>query len=407
MGSRGDACDVANPGLPMVFGCPLATVSASNHLFSRNQPVAPLFKAHRQNTVPPDRPSRCPTALGFRMPAEWEAQEAIWLSWPRRRATWPGKFRPIPGKFAEIIAAISRFEAVRVNVAQALQPRVQSLLKRAKADLTRVTLFDHPTDDAWCRDHGPIFLKHARTGEVALTDWKFNAWGQKYPAFALDNAIPGRIAAALKLRRFAVDMVLEGGSIEVNGAGSLLTTEACLLNPNRNPHLSRAQIEQQLRNHLGVSQILWLGAGIMGDDTDGHVDDLTRFFRTDGIVTAVERRERDGNYRALRENVERLRSFRTPAGGKFQIVELPMPERCAVGTRRLPASYANFLILNGAVLMPTFRQPRRDAAAAEVLAGCFPGRAIVPIDCLDLVVGSGTLHCITQQQPAAGKISRT
>jgi agmatine deiminase len=208
------------------------------------------------------------------------------------------------------------------------------------------------------------------------------------------------VADALGLRRFAVDMVLEGGSIDVNGEGLLLTTEACLLNPNRNPQLSRAQIEQNLRTCLGVQQILWLGEGIFGDDTDGHIDDLSRFFSADGIVTIVERNPREKNYRALRDNLERLHALRTPAGRKFQIVELPMPLPCLCDGQQMPASYANFLILNGAVLMPAFRQPKRDAAAAELLAGCFPGREIVPIDCLELVWGRGTLHCISQQQPA-------
>jgi agmatine deiminase len=334
------------------------------------------------------------------MPAEWEPQAAVWLSWPHRHATWPGAFQPIPEKFAEIAAQISRREKVRINLARPLRRQAQTLLNRAGADPANVELYDHPTDDAWCRDHGPIFVVNDRTGEVALTDWKFNAWGRKYPRYAQDNRIPARVARALGLRRFAQPMVLEGGSIDVNGQGLLLTTEACLLNPNRNPQLDRAQIEQHLRDALGVQTIIWLGEGILGDDTDGHVDDLSRFFRADGIVTMVEPNRRDGNHRALQENLERLQALRTPAGRKFTIVELTMPAARSQNNWRLPASYANFLILNGAVLMPAFRQPRRDAAAAEVLAACFPDREIVPIDCLELVWGLGTLHCLSQQQPA-------
>lgn len=348
----------------------------------------------------PASPQKTPAALGFRMPAEWEPQAAVWLSWPHNRRTWPGHFRPIPAKFAEIVAAISRFENVRINLARPLQARARSLVLRAGADLARVTFHDHPTNDAWCRDHGPIFVKHRRTGEVAVTDWQHNAWGGKYPPYDLDNTIPPRIARALRLRRFEINRVLEGGSIDVNGAGSLLTTESCLLNPNRNPALSRAEIEQMLRDNLGVRQIFWLGDGIVGDDTDGHVDDLTRFFRADGIVTVVERNRRDVNCRVLQENLGRLQDLRTPAGKKFRLVELPMPAAVHCEGQRLPASYANFLVINGAVLMPAFRQPRRDAAAAEILAGCFPGREIVPIDCVELVWGLGTLHCISQQQPA-------
>ncbi|MBS0662493.1 MAG: agmatine deiminase family protein [Verrucomicrobia bacterium] len=344
--------------------------------------------------------AQTPAALGFRMPAEWETQAAVWLSWPHNRRTWPGHFRPIPGKFAEIVAAISRFEEVRINLARPLQARARALVNRAKADLSRVRFYPHPTNDAWCRDHGPIFVKHRKTGEVAVTDWQHNAWGGKYPPFDLDNTIPPKIARALGLRRFQIDRVLEGGSIDVNGAGSLLTTESCLLNPNRNPALSRAEIEQMLRDQLGVEQILWLGDGIAGDDTDGHVDDLTRFFSGDGIVTVVERNRRDVNYAALRENRERLSGLRTPGGKRFRIVELPMPAPVYCEGQRLPASYANFLVINGAVLMPAFRQPRRDAEAAETLGACFPGRQIVPIDCVELVWGLGTLHCISQQQPA-------
>jgi len=353
--------------------------------------------------VAPD-PAGKPAALGFRMPAEWEPQAAVWLSWPHKRKTWPGHFRGIPQAFAEIIAVISRFEEVRLNVARPLQAAARQLIKAAQADMARVKFFDHATNDCWCRDHGPIFVKNDRTGEVAVTDWIYNAWGGKYPPFDLDNQIPARVGEALGLRRFAVDLVLEGGSIDVNGAGLLLTTEACLLNQNRNPQLGRGEIEQALHDQLGVDEVIWLGAGIAGDDTDGHVDDLSRFFRRDGIVTAVERNARDVNHRALQGNLASLRSLRPHAGPKPEIVELPMPEACFGNGQRLPATYANFLILNGAVLMPAFRQPRCDAEAAAVLADCFPGREIIPIDCLGLVRGLGTLHCISQQQPAAGAV---
>lgn len=344
--------------------------------------------------------TQTPSALGFRMPAEWEPQEAVWLSWPHNRATWPGNFRPIPAKFAEIAAQISVREKVRINVEARQRSRVLALLKKAGADRANVELFNHPTNDAWCRDHGPIFVRNDRSGEVALTDWQYNAWGGKYPPFDEDNRIPRRIGRALGLRRFEKKMVLEGGSIDVDGEGLLLTTEACLLNKNRNPRLSREGIEAGLRGSLGIRTVLWLGDGIVGDDTDGHVDDLARFHGAGAVVTVVERNPRDANYRALRENRDRLRSMRTRSGGRLRVTELPMPAPCAYRGRRLPASYANFLVANGAVLMPTFRQARRDREAAEVLESCFPGRDVVPIDCLELVVGLGTLHCISQQQPA-------
>jgi len=334
------------------------------------------------------------------MPAEWEEQRAIWFSWPFRQSTWPGHYDLIPPKFAEIIATVSRHQAVHVNVSLPMQDHARRLFTEAGADCSQVTLHDHPTNDAWCRDHGPIFLRNDRTGELALTDWIFNAWGGKVAPVTDDDAIPARVASFLGCRRFEPGIVLEGGSIEVNGRGALLTTEVCLLNKNRNPHLSRAQIEQKLRDFLGVSTIHWLGDGIEGDDTDGHVDDLSRFFRPDAIVTVVERDSADVNHRALADNLERLRSLRTEDGGRYEIVELPMPEPCVTDGQRLPASYANFLILNRAVLVPVFRQPKRDAEALEILRGCFPGREVLPIDCRDWVIGRGTLHCISQQQPA-------
>ena len=341
-----------------------------------------------------------PAALGFRLPAEWEPQAAVWLSWPHRRSTWPGRFETVPPAFARLVAAISRFEEVHVNAALRLQPRARRLCAEAGADLARIMFHDHPTDDAWCRDHGPIFVKHRRTGEVALTDWRFNAWGGKYRSFDHDDAIPGHVARALGLRRFRRDMILEGGSIDGNGRGLLLTSEQCLLNPNRNPELSRTDIERALREILGVRRVLWLGEGIAGDDTDGHVDDVARFFRADAIVAAMEPDPRDANHRPLRDVWERLESFRTPAGKRFELVPLPMPRAFGFEGQRVPASYANFLVINGAVLVPTFRQPKRDAEARAVLTACFPGREVVPVDCRDLIWGLGAIHCLTQQQPA-------
>ncbi len=334
------------------------------------------------------------------MPAEWEPQTAIWLSWPHKRASWPGQFRPIPYVFAGIVTQISRFEEVRINCAAVLQPRAKRLCAKAGADMTKVTFYDHPTNDAWCRDHGPIFVRNEQTREIAVTDWVHTAWGGKYPPYDLDNTIPPLVAKKLKLRRFENDMVLEGGSIEVNGRGLLLTSEQCLLNKNRNPHLTREQIEQNLRDYLGVKTVLWVGEGILGDDTDGHIDDITRFYRPDGFITCVESNRRDPNHKLLAENLERLQGFRTPQGKKFSVVELPMPKPFAFQGQQVPASYANFLIINGAVLVPTFRQKKRDAEACAIIGACFSGREVIPIDCYELIWGLGTLHCISQQQPA-------
>jgi agmatine deiminase len=343
---------------------------------------------------------KTPAALGFRMPAEWEPQAALWLSWPHNLATWPGQFRPIPGIFAKIVAQISRFEPVRINCAEKLQARAKKLCVEAGADMTRVTFYNHPTNDAWCRDHGPIFVRNPKSGEVAVTDWVHNAWGGKYPPYDLDNKIPPSIAEKLKMRRFENDMVLEGGSIDVNGEGLLLTSEQCLLNKNRNPELTQEAIERNLQDYLGVTKVLWVGEGIVGDDTDGHIDDITRFYKADGFVTVVETNKRDPNYKILQDVLERLKGFRTPKGKKFDIVTLPMPKPFAFKGQQVPASYANFLIINGAVLVPQFRQKKRDAEVCEILAGCFPGREIIPIDCYELIWGLGTLHCISQQQPA-------
>lgn len=341
-----------------------------------------------------------PAALGFRMPAEWETQAAVWLSWPHRRSTWPGLFREIGPAFSRFVAAISRFEAVHLNAARPLQARARRLCAAAGADMGRVTFHDHPTNDAWCRDHGPIFVRHRGTGEVAVTDWRYNAWGGKYPPFDRDDRIPSRVARALGVRRFPHDMVLEGGSIDVNGRGLLLTSEQCLLHPNRNPDLSRAEIERNLRNQLGVRRVLWVGEGIVGDDTDGHIDDIARFFSPEGIVHVAERNRRDPNYRILAALRERLEGLRAGPGRGFTLVELPMPAPFGFQGQRVPASYANFLVINGAVLVPTFRQPRRDARACAILRECFPGRAVIGIDCYHLIWGLGSLHCLSQQQPA-------
>lgn len=356
--------------------------------------------ARTQSAIRNPKPAiETPASLGFRMPAEWEPQVAVWLSWPHKRTSWPGQFRPVPYTFAKIVAQISRFEEVRINAAAALHARAKRLCAAAGADMARVRFYNHPTNDAWCRDHGPIFVKHRRTGEVALTDWRYNAWGDKYPPYDKDNEIPPSIGRKLGLRRFENDMVLEGGSIDVNGKGLLLTSEQCLLHKNRNPHLTRAEIERNLRDYLGVKTVLWVGEGIVGDDTDGHIDDITRFFKPDGFVTVREPNERDPNHAILEDVLERLKSFRTPAGRKFDVVMLPMPKPFGFQGQRVPASYANFLIINGAVLVPTFRQPKRDAEACETLGACFPGREVVPIDCYHLIWGLGTLHCISQQQP--------
>ncbi|HSP41501.1 MAG TPA: agmatine deiminase family protein, partial [Luteolibacter sp.] len=277
-------------------------------------------------------------AEGFHMPPEWSPQEAVWLSWPVDDPRhWGGAKRDlIWKKFAEIAAAISRHETVRINAPASDHAAIATACNRARAVPERIELFDHPHNDVWCRDHGPIFVKHRETGEVALTDWGFNAWGGKFPPWDLDDAIPGRIAAALGMRVFKGGMILEGGAIEVNGAGQLLTTEAVLLNPNRNPRLNRPEIEQRLREGLGVTEILWLERGIEGDDTDGHIDDLARFTDERTILVCVEKDSSSPNHRVLADNLARLKSFHGPGGRPFEVVEIPLPEACEVPGWRLP-----------------------------------------------------------------------
>jgi agmatine deiminase len=347
--------------------------------------------------------SDLPAAAGFRMPAEWAPQEAIWLSWPLKPGAWPGCRDAAELAFAEFAAAISRFEPVRINCVQPEQDRVGAALARAGARMDRVRLFDHPTNDAWCRDHGPVFVQHPETGEVALTDWGFNAWGGKFPAWDLDNAIPARVAAALGLRRFAIPMVAEGGGLEVNGDGVLLTTESVLLNPNRNPAFTQAQTEIILRGALGVESICWLKSGLECDDTDGHIDTLARFVAPAAVVTVVSTDPNSPNHAALERNRADLARFRLPDGHRLDLIPLPLPDPIRLPGWRLevlPATYANFLILNGAVLVPTYRQPGHDREALRLLAQCFPERDVIGLDCRDLVLEGGALHCLSQQQPA-------
>lgn len=335
------------------------------------------------------------------MPAEWEPHQATWLSWPHNRDSWPGKFEPVEPIMVQAVKALAESELVRINVLDAdHEAHVKELLRKAGIT-TNVQFHRFPTNDAWCRDHGAIFVtRPEEQGEpLAAVDCGYNAWGGKYPPFDLDNAIPRKMADALGIPRYESGMILEGGSIDVNGAGLLLTTEACLLNPNRNPKMSRSQIEQRLRDMLGVQAILWLGDGIVGDDTDGHVDDLARFVSADTVVTVVEDDPADANYRALQDNLQRLRTMSTLEDAPLRVITLPMPGALYHEGQRLPASYANFYIANRVVLLPVYRDPH-DAVAGQVLQSLFPDRRVVGIDCTDLVWGLGAFHCLTQQVPA-------
>ena len=347
------------------------------------------------------------------MPPEWAPHLACYLAWPHNRDTWPGKFEVIPPLYAKMVAAIAFFEPVRLMVNDATQiEEVRAMIRdasdRPEKDkdilLSRIDIFHIPTNDAWARDHGPIFVNRLATGspagpnQIAL-DWRFNSWGQKYGAFDLDDVVPQKLGMRYGFEVIEPGIVLEGGSIDLNGAGSILTTESCLLNPNRNPELGRADIEDYLRTYLGVTNVLWLGDGIAGDDTDGHIDDLARFVAPDTIVTVLEDDPADVNYAVLRDNLERLRAMRDQDGRPFKIETLPMPPAVIYDGTRLPASYANFYIANGGILMPAFGAAQ-DEVAAATLGRLFPFRRVVGVPSTDLVWGLGSVHCLSQQHPA-------
>jgi agmatine deiminase len=345
-----------------------------------------------------------PAELGFRTPAEWEPHEATWLAWPHHRPDWPGKFTPIPWVYAEIVRHLHRSERVRIVVDDAsVEKRARRILTQAGVDLAWVEFSPIATDRVWTRDFGPLFVTSDQ-GEVALTDWQFNAWA-KYSNWQRDDAVPEQIRAALKLRAWQPQaggrrVVLEGGSIDVDGQGLLLTTEECLLSPvqERNPGLNRADLEKVLADYLGIRKVLWLGQGIAGDDTHGHIDDLARFVAPSTVVAVVEDNPADVNYEPLQENLRRLKGLTDLHGQPLRVIPLPMPEPLFFRGQRLPASYANFYIANERVLVPTFNDPK-DRLALNILAEVFPDRTVVGIHAVDLVWGFGTLHCLTQQQP--------
>lgn len=342
------------------------------------------------------------------MPAEWEPHDATWIAWPHNRSDWPGKFATIPWAYGELVRKIAPGEQVRILVnSSAHQARAQRILTGVGVDLSRIEFFRIPTNRGWMRDCGPWFVRRAQPrAEVAIVRFRFNAWA-RYRDWKKDDAVPEHVARLLGYRLFRATIegrpvVLEGGSVDINGRGTLITTEECLLDPTtqvRNPGLSRAGIEAVFRAYLGVTNVLWLGRGIAGDDTHGHVDDICRFVGPHTVVLCQEENSNDVNYRPLRENRERLESMRLEDGSRIEIVPLPMPAPLYLFGRRLPASYANFYIANAAVLVPTFNDPK-DRIALGTLAELFPDRPVVGIHAVDLVWGLGTLHCLTQQQPA-------
>jgi len=341
-----------------------------------------------------------PHELGYFFPAEFAPHRATWLSWPHKEASWPGKIQTIYPRYTAFIKILTYSELVCINVNdQAMKDAALEWLVKDEVDLSRVEFFFNPTNDAWCRDHGPAFLINpAAEPKKVIVDWNYNAWGNKYPPYDLDDVIPTRIAEQSGIPVYHPGIVMEGGSVEFNGEGTILTSESCLLNPNRNPGLTKSGIENYLLHYYGATQVLWVPDGIVGDDTDGHVDDTVRFVNSDTVIAVVEENRSDENFELLQKNLKTLKTMRLIDGRSLNIVELPMPDPVIYENQRLPASYANFYIANRDVIVPVFNS-RNDDRALRIISSCFPDRKITGIDSTDIIWGLGSFHCLSQQEP--------
>ncbi|WP_026902619.1 agmatine deiminase family protein [Pedobacter glucosidilyticus] len=339
-----------------------------------------------------------PTSYYF--PPEWAPHEATWLSWPHKEASWPGKIDSIYKPYAQFIQILSLTEKVRINVRdEEMKAFALQHIEAAGADLSQIEFYFNPSNDAWCRDHGPAFLINPNAEQKKIiVDWGFNAWGGKYPPFDLDDVIPTKIAEHFDIPVYHPGIIMEGGSVEFNGAGTILTSRSCLLNENRNPHLNQEQIEEYLKTFYGQQQVLWVSDGIVGDDTDGHIDDTVRFVNENTVLTVVEDNPEDENYELLQTNLRELKEMRLLNGDALNIIALPMPDAVIFEDTRLPASYANFYISNGHVIVPTYRCDK-DKIALDIIAKCFPDRETIGIDSTDIIWGLGSFHCLSQQEP--------
>jgi agmatine deiminase len=342
-----------------------------------------------------------PKSLGYYFPAEFAKHDAVWLSWPHKEESWPGKIASIYPSYCAFVKTVALTERVNINVAtDKMRQGAVKMLELAGVDMSKVQFYLHPTNDAWCRDHGPTFLiSNNAEHPKAIVDWNINAWGGKYPPFDLDDVIPTRIAEQLNLPVFYPDIIMEGGSVDFNGAGTVITSTCCLLNENRNPHLQQAQIEQYLGDYYGIEQVLWVSEGIVGDDTDGHIDDTVRFVNEDTVLTVVESNVLSENFDLLQKNLKELKAMRLADGKQLNIVELPMPADVIYEGQLLPASYANFYISNGHIIVPTY-QCAQDDKAMQIIQSCFPTREVVGIDSTDIIWGLGSFHCLSQQEPS-------
>ena len=342
-----------------------------------------------------------PKDQGYFFPAEFSRHEATWLSWPHKEASWPGKIQSIYRPYCEFISHIAKGEQVRINVNdEQMKSFATKTLEDNGVSVDNIRFYLNPTNDAWCRDHGPAFLINpsATGNKKIIIDWNYNAWGNKYPPYELDDIIPTRIAHLLNLPVFHPGIIMEGGSVEFNGKGTLITSKSCLLNPNRNPQLNQEQIEKYLFDYYGVHQVLWVDDGIVGDDTDGHIDDTVRFVNEDTVLTVIEENSSDENYHLLQRNFHQLNKMRLLNGKQLNIIELPMPDPVIWEEQRLPASYANFYIGNTAVIVPVFGCDR-DEKALAIIQSCFPDRKTIGINSVDIIWGLGSFHCLSQQEP--------
>jgi agmatine deiminase len=341
-----------------------------------------------------------PKELGYFFPAEFAPHIATWLSWPHKEASWPGKIHTIYPYYTQFIKELTKGEKVNINVNdQAMKDFAVQQLQLVNADFSKIEFFFHPTNDAWCRDHGPAFLINPNAVvKKIIVDWNYNAWGNKYPPFDLDDVIPTLIGKYYNIPVYYPGIIMEGGSVEFNGNGTLMTSTACLLNPNRNPDLNQQQIEEYLFQYYGVEQVLWVDEGIVGDDTDGHIDDTVRFVNEDTVITVVEEKRNDENYELLQKNLSQLKKMRLLNGKQLNIIEIPMPDEVIYEGQRLPASYANFYIANKSVIVPTYRCDK-DEQVLQIIKDCFPNRNVVGIDSTDLIWGLGSFHCLSQQEP--------
>ncbi|MFI2742349.1 agmatine/peptidylarginine deiminase [Zhouia sp. PK063] len=344
--------------------------------------------------------NKTPKELGYYFPAEFHKHRATWLSWPHKEASWPEKIHTIFPYYAQFIKELTKGELVCINVNnEQMKQFAITHLQRAGVNLSKVKFYMHPTNDAWCRDHGPAFLINPEAAiKKVIVDWGYNAWGDKYPPYDLDDDIPTKIASALNIPVYYPRIVMEGGSVDFNGKGTVLTSKCCLLNENRNPHLNQKQIEKYLVDYYGVDHILWVDEGIVGDDTDGHIDDIVRFINEDTVVTVVEENKNDDNYELLQNNLKQLKKMRLQDGKQLNVIEIPMPDELVYDDMRLPCSYANFYISNASVIVPTYNC-KQDEKALTILQDCFKDRKVVGIDSTEIIWGLGSFHCLSQQEP--------